>query len=152
MRSGSGSFFLARTERSVRTTLLMLRSACFSRLSVVRTSGSRQKPSACSLRAFVRSRKRRSRAWNDPRSGEAFTRARLDLDSLLTVSEAIALAALERKESRGAHFREDYMAKDEALGRTTLVIRKGADGSMQVHRAPVMKLTAEQVKIIEENK
>ncbi len=76
----------------------------------------------------------------------------LDLDSLLIVSEAIALAALERKESRGAHFREDYMAKDEELGKTTLVIRKGTDGSMQVHRTPVIEPTEEQAKIIEENK
>ena len=32
----------------------------------------------------------------------------LDLKNLLTVSEAITRAALERKESRGAQFREDY--------------------------------------------
>jgi succinate dehydrogenase / fumarate reductase flavoprotein subunit len=32
----------------------------------------------------------------------------LDLQNLLTVSEAIAHAALERRESRGAQFREDY--------------------------------------------
>src|SRR5581483_6595308 len=32
----------------------------------------------------------------------------MDLKNLLTVSEAIARAALVRKESRGAQFREDY--------------------------------------------
>ena len=32
----------------------------------------------------------------------------LDLNNLLTVSEAVTRAALERKESRGAHFRDDY--------------------------------------------
>ena len=37
----------------------------------------------------------------------------LDLKNLLTVSEAITRAALERKESRGAQFREDYPEKDE---------------------------------------
>ena len=36
----------------------------------------------------------------------------LDLKNLLTVSEAITMSALERKESRGAHFREDYPEKD----------------------------------------
>ena len=40
----------------------------------------------------------------------------LDLKYLLIVSEAVARAALERKESRGAHFREDYEDKDEVFG------------------------------------
>src|SRR5439155_23016159 len=48
----------------------------------------------------------------------------LDLDCLLTVSEAITRAALDRKESRGAHFRDDYPKKDDAAGRVTTVIRK----------------------------
>ena len=43
----------------------------------------------------------------------------LDLHNLLTVSEIITRAAIERKESRGAHFREDYPAKDDAIGRST---------------------------------
>src|SRR5204862_4754283 len=37
----------------------------------------------------------------------------LDLKNLLTVSEAITRAALERKESRGAQLRDDYPDKDE---------------------------------------
>src|SRR5436309_6955154 len=41
----------------------------------------------------------------------------LDLKNLLTVSEAIARAALERKESRGAQFREDYPNKDEKFSK-----------------------------------
>jgi succinate dehydrogenase / fumarate reductase flavoprotein subunit len=76
----------------------------------------------------------------------------LDLHSLLIVSEAIARAALERKESRGAHFRADYPEKDAAWGSTTLVIRKGPDGRMQVHRDAVPALPAELQRIIEEMK
>src|SRR5207302_9687045 len=53
----------------------------------------------------------------------------LDLKNLLTVSEAIACAALERKESRGAQFREDYPNKDEALGKVKTIVSKAADGS-----------------------
>ena len=49
----------------------------------------------------------------------------LDLQNLLTVSEAITMAALERKESRGAHFREDYPEKDEKSGKFNLIIYKG---------------------------
>ena len=40
----------------------------------------------------------------------------LDLNNLLTVSEAVTRAALLRKESRGAHFRDDFPAKDETYG------------------------------------
>jgi succinate dehydrogenase/fumarate reductase flavoprotein subunit len=38
----------------------------------------------------------------------------IDLPNLLLVSEAIARAGLERKESRGAHFREDYPRRNDA--------------------------------------
>ena len=41
----------------------------------------------------------------------------LDLHNLLTVSEIVTRAALERKESRGAHFRDDFPAKDRAVRR-----------------------------------
>ena len=41
----------------------------------------------------------------------------LDLSNLLTVSEAITRAALERQESRGAHFREDRPSKSAEFGK-----------------------------------
>ena len=50
----------------------------------------------------------------------------LDLRSLLTVSECITRAALERKESRGAQTRDDYPASDEEYGRKTVVVRERA--------------------------
>src|SRR5204862_593106 len=74
----------------------------------------------------------------------------LDLKSLLTVSEAITRAALERRESRGAQFRDVFPNKDPALGRTSVVIRKGADGSMHVHREPLPEMPAELKQISEE--
>src|SRR5207247_161136 len=76
----------------------------------------------------------------------------LDLDNLLTVSEAIARAAVERKESRGAHFREDYPDKDAAAGKFNIVVRKGTDGSMQVRRQPLSEMSADLKQITEELK
>ncbi len=76
----------------------------------------------------------------------------LDLDSLLTVSEAVARAALERQESRGAHFREDFPAKDADWGRVNLVIYRDADGAMALRREPISELPAELRQIIEEMK
>ncbi len=76
----------------------------------------------------------------------------LDLTSLLTVSECIARAALERKESRGAHFREDLPEKDPAFGKVSVVLRKGGDGAMQVTRETIPEMPAELKQIIEEMK
>ncbi len=76
----------------------------------------------------------------------------LDLDSLLTVSELITRAAIERKESRGGHFREDYPDKSPEWGKYNIVIRKGAGGEPEVSRVPVQPLPAELQQVIEENK
>jgi succinate dehydrogenase / fumarate reductase flavoprotein subunit len=73
----------------------------------------------------------------------------LDLSSLLTVSEAIARAALDRRESRGAHFRDDYPQAD-STARYTTVVRRGPDGAMRVAREPVPEMPAELKRIIEE--
>jgi succinate dehydrogenase / fumarate reductase flavoprotein subunit len=76
----------------------------------------------------------------------------LDLRHLLTVSEAVARAALERKESRGAHFRDDHPDKDEQYAKFNIVLRKGADGAMQVEREPLPPMPVELKAIIEEMK
>jgi len=76
----------------------------------------------------------------------------LDLKNLLIVSEAITLAALERKESRGAQFRDDYPTKDDAYGKFNLIVKRAPDGSMQVSREPIVPLSAEQTQIIQEMK
>jgi succinate dehydrogenase / fumarate reductase flavoprotein subunit len=76
----------------------------------------------------------------------------LDLPNLLTVSEAIARAAIERDESRGAHFREDRPAKNAELGKISMVVRRGPAGEMQVHREPVPEMPPELKQIIEEMK
>ena len=78
--------------------------------------------------------------------------AALDLHNLLTVSEAITRSALERRESRGGHFREDYPDKDAAFGTINIVVRKGPDDSMQVSRAPIPAMPEELKRIIDEMK
>jgi succinate dehydrogenase / fumarate reductase flavoprotein subunit len=75
----------------------------------------------------------------------------LDLANLLTVSEAVARCAIERRESRGGHFREDYPEKDAAQSSFNLVVRKGPDGEMQLSREPIPEMPAELKQIIQEN-
>ncbi|MBZ5600964.1 MAG: fumarate reductase/succinate dehydrogenase flavoprotein subunit [Acidobacteriia bacterium] len=74
----------------------------------------------------------------------------LDLNNLLTVSEAIAMAALIRKESRGAHFRDDYPEKSKYWSERNLRITKGADGHPRVEEVPVKEMPEELKQVIEE--
>jgi succinate dehydrogenase / fumarate reductase, flavoprotein subunit len=76
----------------------------------------------------------------------------LDLDHLLTVSEAIARAGLVRKESRGAHFREDYPEKDQRFAKSSFVLRKGEDGRMRIDEEPIPEMPEDLRRIIEEMK
>jgi succinate dehydrogenase / fumarate reductase, flavoprotein subunit len=76
----------------------------------------------------------------------------LDLHSLLTVSEAIALAGIERKESRGAQFRDDYPTKSDVFAKVHIIIRKGPDGKMQVRQEAIPEMPAELKQVIEEMK
>ena len=59
----------------------------------------------------------------------------LDLRSLIPVAEAVVRSALERRESRGAHVRDDYPEADPALSRANIVIR-GQAGFLQAVLAP----------------
>jgi succinate dehydrogenase / fumarate reductase flavoprotein subunit len=76
----------------------------------------------------------------------------LDLKNLLTVSEAITRAAIERKESRGGHFREDFPGKNAADGKVNVIVKKNPDGSMQVRRETIPDMPAELKQVIEEMK
>jgi len=76
----------------------------------------------------------------------------LDLSNLLTVAEAITRAAIERRESRGGHFRDDYPEKDSAASKFNIVVSKGADGGMRLTREPIAPLPPELAAIIEEQK
>lgn len=74
----------------------------------------------------------------------------LDLHNLLNVSEAITLAAIERKESRGGQFRDDYPAKDPEFAKFNFTVKKGSDGEMQIARVPIPAMPDELKQIIEE--
>ncbi|HJU68512.1 MAG TPA: fumarate reductase/succinate dehydrogenase flavoprotein subunit [Gemmatimonadaceae bacterium] len=76
----------------------------------------------------------------------------LDLRCMLIVSEAVTRAALDRKESRGAQFREDYPDKDPESARFNIVVKKGRDGRMELSRRPIPALPPELAAVIEEMK
>jgi len=74
------------------------------------------------------------------------------LENLLTVSEAITRAAIERKESRGAQFREDFPNKDPKFGNVNTIVWRGDDGEMKVRLDPIPAMPEELKQIIEEMK
>jgi succinate dehydrogenase / fumarate reductase flavoprotein subunit len=76
----------------------------------------------------------------------------LDLKNLLTVSEAITRAAIERKESRGAQFREDYANKEEKFAKVNTIVSRATNGSMQVRLEPLPEMPDYLKRVIEEMK
>jgi succinate dehydrogenase / fumarate reductase flavoprotein subunit len=73
----------------------------------------------------------------------------LDLRNLLTVSEAITLSAIARKESRGGQFRDDYPDKDPEFAKFNHTVKE-VNGSMQLAREPLPEMPEELKKVIEE--
>lgn len=55
----------------------------------------------------------------------------VELGFLLDLAEVVALGALERKESRGGHFREDYDTRDDANYLWHTMVYKSRDGQGQ---------------------
>jgi succinate dehydrogenase / fumarate reductase flavoprotein subunit len=76
----------------------------------------------------------------------------LDLNHLLTVSEAVTRSALARKESRGGHFRDDFPDKSAEFAAFNHVVTKGANGEMELSRAPIPPMPDHLKAVIEEMK
>src|ERR1043166_3017545 len=74
----------------------------------------------------------------------------LDLKNLLTVSEAITRAAIERKESRGAQFREGYPSKDDNFSKRNTMVSRSEDSAMQIRWAPLPEMPDYLKQVIQE--
>src|SRR5437016_50677 len=75
----------------------------------------------------------------------------LDLKSMMTVSEAVALSALAREESRGAHSRIDFQNLDPAWGaRNNIIGREGE--AMRLRQEKVLETPGELKQILAEGK
>jgi succinate dehydrogenase / fumarate reductase flavoprotein subunit len=74
----------------------------------------------------------------------------IDLHAMLTVSEACAKAALERKESRGGHTREDFPGPSEEFSKVNIACSLDPDGTVAIRREPLPEMPDELRRIIEE--
>jgi succinate dehydrogenase / fumarate reductase flavoprotein subunit len=117
-------------------------------VGIIRTEGELKK--ALEEIASLRERARRVKIDGNRNFNPAWHLA-LDLRSLLTVSEAVARAALERKESRGGHTREDYPKADPELGKVNVVVRKVGE-ELTVTREPRPEMPQELKALLEGDK
>jgi succinate dehydrogenase / fumarate reductase flavoprotein subunit len=76
----------------------------------------------------------------------------IDVRNLLVVSEAITRSAIERKESRGGHFREDYPEKVEVFGTFNIMVKQAPGGGIQVSHVPIPPMPSELKHVVEEQK
>jgi len=96
----------------------------------------------------LRQRSARIRVPGSRRYNPGWHTAR-DLRFMLTVSECIVRAAIERRESRGAHWRLDYLEKDEALGRVNFVAYNDG-GNVKLKQRPVPEMPPELARLFQE--
>jgi succinate dehydrogenase / fumarate reductase flavoprotein subunit len=74
----------------------------------------------------------------------------LDLRSMLTIAEAVTRSAIERKESRGAHARDDHPSADPRFARVNVVVRL-ADGGQTVTQTPLPEMPDDLKRLLEED-
>ena len=85
-----------------------------------------------------------------PRHYNAGWHEAIDMRNMMIVSEAMARAAQARKESRGAHARDDFSEMDKThWGKVNLVLKKGANG-MEMREVDVPPPPDEIKKVLEE--
>ena len=119
MQDGAG---LAREEKSLKT--------CLDRILELRQR---------SARIHVPGSRKYNPGWHTAR----------DLRFMLTIAEAIVRAAIERRESRGAHWRLDYLDKDPALGRVNFIAYNDG-GQVKLKTRPVPEIPPELAKLFAE--
>jgi succinate dehydrogenase / fumarate reductase flavoprotein subunit len=73
----------------------------------------------------------------------------LDLHSLLNFSEAATLAAIERKESRGGHTRDDFPNTDAKYAKLNIIVRR-KDGEMSLSQEPLPEMPDDLKALLEE--
>jgi succinate dehydrogenase / fumarate reductase flavoprotein subunit len=93
----------------------------------------------------LRQRSARIRVPGSRRYNPGWHTAR-DLRFMLTIAEAVVRAAIERRESRGAHWRLDYLEKDPALG-TINFIAYNANGQVKLKQRPVPEMPPELARL-----
>jgi succinate dehydrogenase / fumarate reductase flavoprotein subunit len=118
-------------------------------VGIVRTESEMQQ--ALSVIAQLRGRAERAGIAGNREYNNGWHTA-IDLANMVIVSEAITRAALLRKESRGAQFREDFPHKDAEWGKYNIVIHRSPDDEMVVEKRALPEIPDQLKAVIEEMK
>jgi succinate dehydrogenase / fumarate reductase flavoprotein subunit len=118
-------------------------------VGIVRTESEMQQ--ALSVVAQLRGRAERAGIAGNREYNNGWHTA-IDLANMVIVSEAITRAALLRKESRGAQFREDFPHKDAEWGKYNIVIHRSPDDEMVVEKRALPEIPDQLKAVIEEMK
>ena len=62
----------------------------------------------------------------------------VDLRGMIDVSRMVAASARMREETRGAHFRTDFPTQRDEYGLFNIYLRRGADGTPEMEKKPVV--------------
>jgi len=73
----------------------------------------------------------------------------LDLHSLLSFAEAATLSAIERKESRGGHTRDDFPGTDPKFAKVNVVVKK-KNAELVLSQEPLPEMPEELKSLLEE--
>ena len=74
----------------------------------------------------------------------------LDLKNMLDVSEAVTRAALERKESRGGHTRDDFADSDPHWAKLNVIVRQGPKG-IELSQRALPEMPPDLAKLVKES-
>jgi len=72
-----------------------------------------------------------------------------DVRFMLTMCEAIFRSAIERQESRGAHWRLDYPDQDPRWGTLNVVVSLD-DGKMKATTRPVQQMPPDLTRLVQQ--
>ncbi|OLC55061.1 MAG: fumarate reductase/succinate dehydrogenase flavoprotein subunit [Chloroflexi bacterium 13_1_40CM_4_68_4] len=75
--------------------------------------------------------------------------AGFDVQNMLTLAEAIVRSAIERKESRGGHWRTDYPQTDPEYGSKNFITTR-KDGTMKISTLPIPPIPRELAALLAE--
>ncbi len=117
-------------------------------VGIIRTEGELKK--ALDQLAVFKQRLGRVRADGGREFNPAWHLA-LDLHSMLSVSESVTLGALERKESRGGHTRDDYPRADDRFGKVNMVARR-RNGQISIAQEPLPRMPDDLTQLFQEKK